>query len=79
MRIDYCPQCKKAGLKYERIHIPSWYVKTPEQQAIWDENKLHQSNGKKWCPRCQQWVTPMQGEWHRNTGTVIQSTLQEVK
>jgi len=59
MRIDYCPKCGKAGLKYDRIHIPPWEVKTPEQQMIREENKLHYAQGEKWCSRCHEWVRPV--------------------
>ncbi len=59
MQIDYCPQCNKAGLKHERYpHSP--YSNPPQiptlEQRI--ENERYHADGKKWCPRCQEWVKP---------------------
>lgn len=50
MRIDYCPKCHKAGLKYTEVTAedPKGYGIVPNEHK-WD----------KWCPRCKQWVTPI--------------------
>ncbi len=76
MRIDHCPTCKKAGLKYER-YPHSYYSNPPlipnTEQA--EENAIHSKLNQKWCPRCKQWVIPLTGEWHHGTGTVLQEVL----
>ena len=48
MDVDFCPNCKKAGLRYEdpEGHYPSDYV------------PLKNYGAKKWCPRCKIWVSP---------------------
>jgi len=66
MRIDYCPKCKKAGLKYERYqHAP--YANPPIMPSDFEmaENKYHHSTlGEKWCPRCREWVNPDNIPYH---------------
>ena len=48
MRISYCPQCNKAGLRYE----------DPEGHChLWVELEYR---GKRYCPRCKVWVKPYQ-------------------
>ena len=57
MRIDYCPKCNKAGLKYER-YPHSFYSNPPIylNDAELEENATHHSLNEKWCPRCKEWV-----------------------
>jgi hypothetical protein len=66
MRINYCPECKKAGLKYERyprsLYSNPPVIPTQEQKA---ENEQHHLINEKWCPRCAKWVKPEPREWHR--------------
>ena len=45
MRIDYCPKCGKAGLKYSSSERQKLYA--PEGYGT-----------AKWCPRCKEWVRP---------------------
>jgi len=70
MRIDYCPGCGKAGLHYERYLEDSKfnpesgryeYEDTPERL----ENLLYRELNKKWCPRCKEWVTPINNPYIR--------------
>jgi hypothetical protein len=64
MRIDYCPKCKKAGLKCKNNEGQTWdghgqLVKSNQITAMcnpWDI---------KWCPRCKVWVVPDKKEWAR--------------
>ena len=58
MRIDYCPKCNKAGLKYERIPTLAWKPDTRTEAEKEECNREH-SLGKKWCLRCRQWVNPV--------------------
>ena len=44
MRIDYCPECGKAGLKWKNLD-------NPEDPLNWKYEV-----GQKWCPRCKKWV-----------------------
>ena len=48
MDVGFCPNCKKAGLRYKNPegHYPSEYV------------PLKNYGAKKWCPRCKEWVEP---------------------
>jgi len=59
MRIDYCPKCNKAGLKVDRIPIPYWKELTPEETAAKREAIDNNGRGNKWCPRCMEWVKPI--------------------
>ena len=67
MRIDYCPNCHKAGLKYDNPEGKDIEGHTqPERYKLWQEycDKVgkyvqHSTYGlKKWCPRCKVWVKP---------------------
>jgi hypothetical protein len=64
MRIDYCPHCNKAGLKYERFQQLCWQPEHRTKEQI-DEYELNHSQGKKWCSRCKMWVKPVSKEWRR--------------
>jgi|GEM_PF-5649224 hypothetical protein len=44
MRIDYCPKCNKAGLKWDSLDASS--------------SPPHPGQDK-WCPRCKEWVKPV--------------------
>jgi hypothetical protein len=59
MKIDYCPKCKKAGLKYERYPSNPYLIPPlePDEVEI-KENSDHRAKHEKWCPRCQEWVRP---------------------
>lgn len=48
MRIDYCPNCNKAGLKYRN-----------DKDDYMNLIPNHYANRKKWCPRCKVWVEPI--------------------
>jgi hypothetical protein len=61
MRIDYCPKCGKAGLKY----ASNWDAPQPyhfESGKVVNDYELHYApdgfGSAKWCPRCKEWVTP---------------------
>lgn len=60
MRIDYCPKCNKAGLKHDRyprsVYSNPPIFNTLEQRI---ENERYHQDGKKWCPRCKEWVIPI--------------------
>jgi len=62
MRIDYCPGCHKAGLRYENEQGQDPSGKTQEQrfEAYQDARGEYQSayGAMKWCRRCQNWVKP---------------------
>jgi len=60
MRIDHCPKCGKAGLKIER-YPSSPYSNPPKIPTVEQglENGYHWKAGEKWCPRCKEWVTPI--------------------
>jgi hypothetical protein len=70
MRIDHCPKCKKAGLRYEdpngrdadnRTQYERICAKTAGKPvAKWGESK--------WCPRCKEWVKPNNQEWIGKNG-----------
>ena len=56
MKIDYCPKCHKAGLKYAsnrdealngRFQYEVKMIYPPEGYGT-----------AKWCPRCKEWVKP---------------------
>ena len=64
MRIDYCPKCNKAGLKYHsNWDDPNYYKYHFVQGRVVDECvKIGAPNGygtAKWCPRCKEWVEPV--------------------
>ena len=61
MRIDYCPKCNKAGLKY----ASNWDIPKPyhweEGKVVNDYEMVYPPEGRgsaKWCPRCKEWVKP---------------------
>jgi len=60
MRIDYCPKCHKAGLKYENEQgeDPSGLTQAERFLAWCDDpqNYVSARGTKKWCPRCKEWV-----------------------
>jgi hypothetical protein len=62
MRIDYCPMCHKAGLRYENEQGQDPSGKTQQQrfEAYQNAQGKYQSayGSLKWCKRCQAWVTP---------------------
>jgi hypothetical protein len=66
MRIDYCPECHKAGLKYQRYPDSPYsnppLILTLEQKI---ENERYHHDNAKWCPRCKEWVKPENHEWSR--------------
>ncbi|MFA5323200.1 MAG: hypothetical protein WC373_11060 [Smithella sp.] len=57
MKIDYCIKCGKAGLKYERIPTLAWKPDTRTSEEK-EEYLINHALGKKWCPRCCEWVVP---------------------
>lgn len=69
MRIDYCPECHKAGLRYANPEGRDCNGKTQQDRYNdWyksgaNKNEIFSSHGpKKWCPRCKKWVGPMAKE-----------------
>ncbi len=63
MRIDYCPKCNKAGLKYHsNWNDPKYYsYHFVDGKPIDDIKKVNPPEGygtAKWCPRCKEWVKP---------------------
>ncbi len=60
MRIDYCPKCGKAGLRYETSEGLDCDNRTERQRyEAWNTGDYFSSYGsKKWCPRCKEWVKP---------------------
>ena len=63
MRIDYCPNCGKAGLK----HFSNWdnpmfgAYHFENGRVVNDLEKHCPPDGygtAKWCPRCKEWVKP---------------------
>jgi len=56
MRIDYCPKCKVAGLRYcsnyREIEASNWPLAIEKQYAPEGYGTA------KWCPRCKEWVKP---------------------
>ncbi len=70
MRIDYCPKCNKARLKYDNADGKDIEGHTQsERYGLWkeacangrsDEYLKNSTYGlKKWCPRCKEWVKPV--------------------
>jgi hypothetical protein len=72
MRIDYCPNCKKAGLKHQdpqgrdNMGLTS---KESYEKFLRHEKLTGEGSGRKWCPRCLGWVIPNNrpylGDMHR--------------
>ena len=65
MRIDYCPKCHKAGLKYDDPDGRDIEGHTQlERYKLWQEahannqTREHTYGLRKWCPRCKEWVKP---------------------
>jgi hypothetical protein len=59
MRIDYCPICGKAGLRYENTEGKDANGLT--RQELWAiyPNPLPIPHGsQKYCPRCNRWIEP---------------------
>ena len=75
MRIDYCPKCNKAGLKYaSNWDIPQPYHFEQDKDGhsfVVNDYKLHYApegyGTAKWCPRCKEWVAPQN---HPYTGVI---------
>ncbi len=62
MKIDYCPKCGKAGLKYENEHglDPDGRSSQSRYQDWVDKKTVVSHYGyQKWCPRCKEWVDPV--------------------
>ena len=57
MRIDYCPCCFVAGLRYDAVDP------LPEQSWTPDQILTFKAQGMKWCRRCKKWVKPTKKEW----------------
>ena len=76
MRIDYCPKCHKAGLKYHsNWDDPKYYAYHFEKDGAGNTHcvdeiqKICPPEGygtAKWCPRCKEWVKPENHEWSRS-------------
>ena len=69
MRIDYCPKCHKAGLKYHsNWDDPKYYAYHFENGQVVEEiEKIGPPEGySKWCPRCKEWVKAENHEWSRS-------------
>jgi hypothetical protein len=71
VRIDHCPKCKKAGLKYASnwdIPQPYHFEKDADgnSHVVRDYVLNYPPGGygtAKWCPRCQEWVKPENHEY----------------
>lgn len=76
MRIDYCPKCGKAGLKYaSNWNDPDFYsFYFVAGKPVDKIKKIYPPEGygtAKWCPRCKEWVKP---ENHPYIGSSVSST-----
>ena len=60
MRIDYCPKCGKAGLKYETPEGRDCTGRTNEERYQDFVNDILPTPciKNKWCPRCKEWIKP---------------------
>ncbi len=59
MEIDYCPQCGKAGLRYEKEGLDYQGLTSRERYNHWKEGVATAAyKCKKWCPSCKGWVKP---------------------
>ena len=73
MRIDYCPNCDKAGLRERDTNgIDDRGMTSEESYQRWlrRENLIPEGYiRRKWCPRCSIWVEPINcpylGSTHR--------------
>ena len=73
MRIDYCPDCNKAGLRECDTEGRNDLGRTRQEsyeifsrgERLTPEGYIH----RKWCPRCSIWVEPINrpylGSMHR--------------
>lgn len=52
MDVDFCPNCKKAGLRY-KDHDGHYPVDFLAHDVLSRSRET-----KKWCPRCKEWVKP---------------------
>ena len=61
MRIDYCPKCGKAGLKYHNLQNKNPDGNTDQERFDkWNKGESLTIVGlNKWCPRCKEWVEPV--------------------
>lgn len=59
MKIDYCPKCGKAGLRYEddKGLDPSGMSRHQRYEAYLIGEKSTYGT-RKWCPRCKEWTNP---------------------
>jgi Zn-finger nucleic acid-binding protein len=66
VNVDFCPKCKKAGLRYQRFEINTILFMEPQPHYDYEhpdspelkENEEHRLKCEKWCPRCQEWIIP---------------------
>ncbi len=63
MRIDYCPKCNKAGLKYfsnwANPHFGDYHFEGNKVVNDFEQKTAPDGYGTaKWCPRCKEWVKP---------------------
>lgn len=58
MRIDHCPKCRKAGLRWKDAQGKLASGLTPQEEYAHLPAFRLSNATEKWCPRCKEWVKP---------------------